>query len=352
MLPELGAMPGSAASSELSADLTARLSTISPAICALPAAFLGMALIAGGLWGIRRWSAPRGSLESAVTERAAPLKPGLVRWLGRTWPLLLIVPLTLFVMGAELVMGRFPELLSMGRPVQFRAAPWTGPQTWRYEVRNVLEERVGTAECALEQAAGYTLSCSRQRSQYEADTGQGVYFGENVQENTSAQWQGTNLHLTSVERHRQGGTIWRSFSAAPQGDAVGVTLTLPGGELRRLRLPIPEPVPALRLRRADLATVIEGSEWPWRFSALPFQGFYSAQAALLDPDPIEGTEPTLTYTSVVVYGAEPIATPAGSFVAWRVEVGDHHVAWYDAEAPHTLVALEDGIESWVLTSVE
>jgi hypothetical protein len=98
--------------------------------------------------------------------------------------------------------------------------------------------------------------------------------------------------------------------------------------------------------------VVERSEWPWRFCALPFQGFYSAQAALLDPDPPGGGDPTLTLTSVVVYGSEPVATPAGSFIAWRVEVGPDHVAWYDTEAPHVLVAWEDGMEKWVLTSVE
>jgi hypothetical protein len=98
--------------------------------------------------------------------------------------------------------------------------------------------------------------------------------------------------------------------------------------------------------------VIECGEWPWRFSALPFQGVYSEQAILLDPDPPESSDPTLTRASVVVYGSEPLSTPAGTFIAWRVEVGPDHVAWYDAKAPHTLVALEDGIEKWVLTSAE
>ena len=104
--------------------------------------------------------------------------------------------------------------------------------------------------------------------------------------------------------------------------------------------------------RSRPPTLIERAEWPWRFSALPFQAVYSAQAVLLDPDPPEGGDPTLSRTTVVVYGADPVSTPAGAFVAWRVEVGPDHVAWYDAEEPHTLVALEDGIEKWVLVSVE
>jgi hypothetical protein len=256
-------------------------------------------------------------------------------------------------MGAELVMGRFPELLSMGRPVQLRAAPQSGQQTWRYEVRNVLGERVGTIECTLApQASAHVLTCSRQQSAYEADTGRGVYYGGELDESTVAQWQRESLQLQAVDRHREQGLGWRAFSARPGGDAVGVTLTTQEGTSRTLRLPVPEPARPALPGRARPPTVIESSEWPWRFSALPFRGLYSAQAALLDPDPPEGGDPTLNRTSVVVYGSEPIATPAGNYIAWRVEVGDDYVAWYDAEAPHTLVALEDEMESWVLTSVE
>jgi len=55
---------------------------------------------------------------------------------------------------------------------------------------------------------------------------------------------------------------------------------------------------------------------------------------------------------VLVYGSELVSTPAGTFVAWRVEVGEERVAWYDVESPHTLVKLENGIETWVLVSSE
>jgi hypothetical protein len=314
---------------------------------------VGLALISGGLWGLRRWGPSPESLKRAVTQRAAPLAPGLGRWLGRTWPLLLIVPLTLFVMGAELVMGRFPELLSMGRPVQFRAAPWSGPRTWRYEVRNVLDETVGTIECSLDPGSSeYTLTCSRRQSAYEADTGHGVYYDGDVDERMSVEWRRSTLRLLAVDRQREQASPWRSFSAAPLEDAVEVTLAAQEGPPRTLRLALPEPARARLPQRARPATVIERGEWPWRFSALPFQGFYSAQAALIEPDPPEGSDPTLTSVPVVVYGAEPIETPAGTFVAWRVEVGEKAVAWYDAQAPHTLVAMEDWTENWVLTSVE
>jgi hypothetical protein len=264
-----------------------------------------------------------------------------------------VVPLALSVIGAEVVMGRFPELLSMGRPVRWTAAPWEGRRTWTYEVRNVLDETVGTVECLLEpQETAYSLTCHRQQSAYEADTGSGVYYGGEVDERVTAHWGRADLRLQRVDRERGQEGSWRSFSAVPEGSAVSATLGPQEGPPRALHLPLPAPSGALLPGRTRPLTVIEGSEWPWRFMALPFQGVYSAQAALLDPDPTEGDDPTLSSTTVLVYGSEPVYTPAGTFVAWRVEVGEERVAWYDAEAPHTLVKLENWIEDWVLVSVE
>jgi len=356
-LPELGTAADSAAASELTADLVARITAINPAICALPAALLGGLLVLGGLWGIHRWCPKRPPLQHA------PLRPGLGRWLGRTWPLLLIVPLALFTMGAELVMGRFPELLSMGRAVRFAAAPWGDPQTLRYEVRNLQGETMGTIECTLTpKETVHNLAC-RRRSAYQTEADQRTLLG-NLDERLTAQWRRSDLRLQSVERQRQPAFGWQSFSAAPLSDSVRASWTTPEGRSRTLQLPLPDPALSTPLGDLPLSgrspsmttlqplTVIERGEWPWRFSALPFQGIYSAQAALLDPDPPAGDEPTLTRASIVVYGSEPVATPAGTFIAWRVEVGPDHVAWYDAEEPHTLVALEDGNERWVLTSIE
>ena len=63
---------------------------------------------------------------------------------------------------------------------------------------------------------------------------------------------------------------------------------------------------------------------------------------------------------VNVEGAEPTWTPAGTFVAWKVVVTwedengqeQHQTAWYDSDAPHTLVDFNDGTVSYALQSVE
>jgi membrane protease YdiL (CAAX protease family) len=355
LLLRLSAAQETAASAELSASLNASLSPISLVVCLFPLALVGVLLVLAGLWAVRRWSPPPPPL------RAAPRKPGLLPGLGRTWPLLIVIPITLLAIGAEVLMGGFPELLSMGRSVQWAPPPWEGVQTWRYEVRNVLGQSTGAIDCTLEpQASLYNLTCHRQQSASEADTGTGRDGGVDSEESLTAVWRRSSLALQSVERQREQGAGWIAFSAMPYPTAVEVALTTQQGERRPLRLSVPEPaLPVPFLSGYDLPlsgrqplVVIERAEWPWRFSALPFQGVYSAQAVLLDSDPLGGGDPTLSRVSVIVYGAEPIATPAGVFVAWRVEVGPNLVAWYDSEAPYTLVALKDGIERWVLTSVE
>jgi hypothetical protein len=97
-------------------------------------------------------------------------------------------------------------------------------------------------------------------------------------------------------------------------------------------------------------------EWPWRLSALPFQLAYSRESALLWPyrsvPDVDGRAPVREDAAVVVRTAEEITTPAGTFVTWRVTVGETYTAWYTVEAPHHLVAFDDGMLNWRLTAVE
>ena len=48
-------------------------------------------------------------------------------------------------------------------------------------------------------------------------------------------------------------------------------------------------------------------------------------------------------------GQENVSTPAGGFVAWRVTVGEE-TAWYDVQAPHTLVKYNLYGVTYLLTS--
>jgi len=342
----------------------AAMPEINVVLCTLPTALLGLAMVIAGLRGIQRWA------PSPPPIPRATLRPGFWPWLARVWPLLLILPLYLVAISAEAIIGRAPELLSMGRPVSWSAAPWDGPRTWTYEIRHAKGGPVGQARCSLTpEGQTFVLTCDRQQSAYELETDQGPYRSGDLEERLEARWRAGDLGLLSAERQVQvdtpGGEAVRIETlTVPDGDAVAVTLRQSGdraggpggGAPKTVSLAVEEPATLLWPAPRGEPTVLESGEWPWRLSALPFSGFYSAQATLVDPgafsEGIEERGPAAERTHVVVYGAEPIKTPAKATIAWRVQVGDDRVAWYESEPPYTLVALDNGVERWVLTSVE
>jgi membrane protease YdiL (CAAX protease family) len=342
----------------------ATMPEINVALCSLPAALVGLALVFVGLRGIQRW-APQPPPIPRVT-----LRPGFLPWLARIWPILLILPLYLIAISAEAVIGRAPELLAFGRPVRWSAAPWDSPHTWTYEIQAspgtaTLSEPLGQARCSLTpQGDTFALACERKQTIYEPDSDQGPHRRGDVKEHLEARWRASDLRLLSAERTTQiktpeGDTVTIESLTVPDGDAVEVTVRQAGGAPETVHLDVGQPASSLLPGPVPVGapTVLESAEWPWRFSALPFEGVYSAQAALVYPYNLEGaseegSSPQIELTSVVVASAEPIRTPAGATIAWRVQVGDDWVAWYDSEAPYNLVALDNGVERWVLTSAE
>ena len=61
----------------------------------------------------------------------------------------------------------------------------------------------------------------------------------------------------------------------------------------------------------------------------------------------EAVRSSVNAKALVVTGEEMLATPAGNFLVWRVELGDE-IAWYTQEAPHTLVQYDNGFVTYVL----
>jgi membrane protease YdiL (CAAX protease family) len=314
-----------------------------------PAALVGAGLLVLGLWLFVRWTKPP---PSAVRVE---LRPGLLPWLRRAWPLLIVAPLYLFSIVMEAVLGLAPEMLAAGQELQLGPAPWPETQQWSYEVRNVVDLPVGEVHCVLSPQEGtFVLECQRQQSAYKVDTGQGIYQGGRVDEQFTAHWQGEELRLLSVELQAQVEGQKRHIAVRPEGDQVQVTVRR-GDVAQETRLALEREPTLLPVAAQELA-LLERDEWPWRLSALPFASFYSAHCSMVEPytrrEETADQGPAIERTYVVIYGAEPIKTPAGTFLAWKVQVGDDWTAWYNVEPPHTLLALEDGAESWLLTAAE
>ncbi len=104
------------------------------------------------------------------------------------------------------------------------------------------------------------------------------------------------------------------------------------------------------------AALVEG-EWPWRLAALPFAIAYGSRQPLAFID--DAGHLQVVEAFIVVAGSEPLWTPAGNFITWKVTAtyslnGTETVltAWYDVEAPHTLVRYHNGKVNYLLEKVE
>ena len=300
------------------------------------------------LWGIWRASNP-------------PQRPnlsklsGLKKWL---WPVPVVMMLGLYGYAAvtEVVVGRFPEMLAVDR-LELQPSPAeTLPVRWRYAIRAGLNETIGDAACTLRpQAADVELACTFHQDAYEANLPfdlpidlhdislPGIALATEAGDTSlRAVWSGPDMQVQTFESTRRNGDNAPEPVTLAFNSSTATLTTRQGRATDEAALP---------------AGVLLDGEWPWRLSALPFEIAYGSTQplALVDEDGhIEVVE-----AFVLVVGSEPAWTPAGNFVAWKVTItyevdGEETVrsAWYDVDAPHTLVRYNDNEVDYVLEAVE
>jgi hypothetical protein len=305
--------------------------------------------------------------------REEPKQSWLARnWLGRNWPIIPVVPIYVTVLGIGVLFGVRPETLALGQRVELGAAPWEEEARWTYEIRNALDEPVGSADCSLtSEQESFVLDCTMEQSAYEADAPSGFFSEGSVTQGQIVRWDRQTLRLVEAE-------IEAAISQGPEQielTAVGqddrMTVRVDGEADAVERFDGCYILPATGETGDTVATdqpcgledgVLAGGgifsplmvgEWPWRLSALPFEIAYSRKLSLVWPyrsvEGIDGRAPARRDDFFVVRTAEQISTPAGEFVTWRVTVGERHTAWYTVEAPHVLVAYSDDMVTWQLT---
>lgn len=294
-----------------------------------PGALLGFTGAAVGLLLLRRLAYPE--IETLEPEKSS--------WLSRSVPIALALSIFLFLAGVEFVLGRFPQALA-SKPVTLSNAPWQTPVTWKYELRNVLDEAVGEAQCSLSQVQNYLLDCNIQQRAFEARKGQSYYKTNAYNVHLSASWDSSNLHLLEAEGSKQGEGLNQNTSVRQTGNGLVLSTTQDDEPAQTMELP---------------ANAFLMGEWPWRLSAMPMQLGYVAKISLAYPSiysqDAKRSIPMLNEIVVNVQGAEPLATPAGNFIAWKVTLGNQ-TAWYDSQPPYTLLRYDDDMVSYLLTSVQ
>ena len=154
-------------------------------------------------------------------------------------------------------------------------------------------------------------------------------------------WDKADLSVQAMESTRASETAQFTLTQMTTGDSA--TLRVEGnGEPQTMTLPS--------------GTFLD-TEWPWRLSALPFDLAYGSTQPLVLVN--RQGYVNIVDAFIVVAGSEPAWTPAGNFVTWRVDVtytldGEETTlsAWYDVDAPHTLVRYDNGEVSYLLDKAE
>ncbi|MCJ7549360.1 MAG: CPBP family intramembrane metalloprotease [Anaerolineae bacterium] len=285
------------------------------------------------------------------------------RWAARV-PVVGLIALYGYAAATEVLIGAFPELISVG-PLRLGAAPadWNEAASWRYSIRNSLGEDIGEAACTRElDRESITLTCDADYEGYDITSsipGIGVdldrlpgslqTFTDSLRTepkswSLAAHWARDTLELTALDAAESTPALedlqlrYRVEDGRPSISAQGDSATN-------------------ALTKVSSGSILLPYEWAWRLSAMPLELAYAADATIVQLSQ-EG-HAQLHPAVVNVQGAEPTWTPAGTFVAWKVVVSwddesgreQQQTAWYDSDAPHTLLGFDDGVVSYALQSL-
>lgn len=305
----------------------------------MPIAVAGLVVAGAAVWGIVRLTAPT----------PAPARPQPVNVVFRALPLIIAVPLALLLIGATGLLGTFPQMLSFGLPLQLGEAPWVASQTWAYDILNAADEPVGEASCTLTPGLDtILLECSAEQEAYEVTVGRSYFSDRAAQQTQQIYWDRETLYIVEGQIT---GTLF-------DGSEVEVLIESDGNELvaRTMvdgSLVGEETVPPDALIEAGgLTSPLLVGEWPWRLSAMPLQVAYSRMATIVWPFAApENDDEWQTFSEmdpVVVRTADIFPANTGDIVTWKVTVGERYTAWYSVDEPHTLIAYDDNMVTWVL----
>ncbi len=316
------------------------------------------------LWMLWRASEPDEALDRTSSRHSV-----ILRW-GWIVPALVLVGVFSYAGMSEVVLNRHPERVLDNRLVLSTAPTWLGTETWRYSIRDRLGREHGEAICTRTGArspAEVVLTCEAHHTGFDlveelprpfrdldfqpkqlpsglTDLLSSARAAEPTTWSLTARWSQPDLHLSDLSLHEiQGTQEYQLVHAEP--------LPAPAGEET---FGTEAPLSSSGSSGYHLAL----REWAWRSSGLAFELPYGTHVAMVVWN--QNGESGVTSAFLHVRGGEPVWTPAGNYVTWRVDLtwGDEsgrvrkESAWYCTEPPHTLVRYDDGSVSYVLAKIQ
>lgn len=305
----------------------------------MPVALIGLAVAALAVWGVTRLTAPE----------PAPARPQPTHMLIRILPMVVAVPMALLLILIGLLIGLFPQMLSFGMTLSLPEAPWQTAETWHYDILNAGDEPVGEATCTLTpEAETVLLECDAHQDAYEVTVGNSYFSDRAVDQSQEIRWDRNTLNI--VEGQITAALFDDSrveILLEQSGDELTVRTILDGEVIDETT----QPHDAL-IEEGGLPTPLLIGEWPWRLSAMPMEAAYSRTVTLVwpfaSPENNDEWQIDSETTSLIVRTADVFPASTGDVITWRVTVGDNYTAWYSVDEPHTLIAYDDGMVTWVL----
>jgi membrane protease YdiL (CAAX protease family) len=283
------------------------------------------------------------------------VRPRASTRLSVAWPLFAALALYLTVIGMEWVYSHTPEQAAevkiSGPALQVGASPWSTPQTWRYEIRNVADTVVGEGECNLTpMVQEMELICSSTVQAYEVKQGQSTFASSGGQRIDTLRWNKTDSKFISgaSSLDLQGGfTSQVDFRLGEE--QIEVAYQEQGKPEKRLDLPFQKTAfsqnPALPLA--------PDYTWPWQLAGLSQSEREPGSVMRFNPytwnNTTRSSGPLAEPQQIKVSGPSRVETPAGSFQAWSTAKGDRDQVWYaNIDGTLTVVKYFNGIETWVI----
>lgn len=327
-------------------------------ITSLPALVGGLLLSGLALLVLLRRTAPVTRAEPAIDS--AVLRVDQPLGMRTAWPLLVAMTIFLAMIGVEWVYSRSPQgpnsLQSSGPALQVGASPWTGPQTWRYEIRNVADAVVGEGECRLTlEGDEMEISCTSTVEAYEVKRNQSTYASAGGSRVDVLRWSAVNGRLISGSSTLDLIDGYGSRVDFRPGDgSIEIRHQVKGEAEKRLDLPFSETALS---SQPDFLLAADNT-WPWQLAGLldaPRDPGQREAGAVLRFNPYtwnsrtQSTGPLAEPRQIEVADSVEVEVPRGKFTATSVSNGDRETAWYAIlDGTLTVVQYFNGIETWIL----
>jgi hypothetical protein len=260
-------------------------------------------------------------------------------------PLILLTLIYTYGSLSEVIAAKFPQLL-VNEDLVFTPQPaWQEPQSWQYDIQDVLGTKLGTAECKIQSVGElYQLNCQGQNktsSLMDRIPWEFPWLNRKFKI-AAADWEREVLwrkNLQITQFHEFQSQLNRSFRK--EEDSQTLVVEFEDKSVNKLDIP---------------SNALIFGEWPWRLPGLPFDLFYGGAIPLVALN--EAGNIDLFDAFVTVRSAEPTWTPAGSIITWKVTLtytdnsGNKitESAWYETKPPHNLIRYDNGQLNYVLNS--